>query len=126
MKRQVGPLILLSGLFLVSLQIVSIWQDSYPLGVNSIPENFLKAIRPGTLNPDPFFRLGLFYQWDFRSLDLDRAVHFLSEAIQRNPLNQEYWLSLAGLLQRRGEAGKGEKRSTLNMQRSTFNVRERS
>ena len=109
MKRQVGPLILLSGLFLVSLQIVSIWQDSYPLGVNSIPENFLKAIRPGTLNPDPFFRLGLFYQWDIRSLDLDRAVHFLCGAIQRNPLNQEYWLSLAGVLQRRGERGKAGK-----------------
>ena len=109
MKRRLGFLILLAGLIFAGLQIVSIWQDSYPLGADSIPEDFLKAIRQGSLNPDPFFRLGLFYQWDIRSADLERAVNFLREAIQRNPLNQEYWLSLAGVLQRRGEAGKAEK-----------------
>jgi tetratricopeptide (TPR) repeat protein len=109
MKRQLGAVILLAGLILAGLQIVSIWQDSYPLGVDSVPEDFLKAIRHGSLNPDPFFRLGLFYQWDLRSADLERAVNFLREAIERNPLNQDYWLSLAGVLQRRGEAGKAEK-----------------
>ncbi len=109
MKKWFGSLILLSGLIFGGLQIISIWQESYPLGIASIPEDFLKAIRHGALNPDPYYRLGLFYQWDIRNIDLERAVKYLVKAIQRNPLNQEYWLSLAGALQRQGEAGKAGK-----------------
>ncbi len=109
MKKKLGLVILLAGLIFAGLKIVSLWQESYPLGVDSVPEDFLKASRRGSLNPDPFFRLGLFYQWDIGSTDLERAFHFLGEAIRRSPLNQEYWLSLAGILKRRGEAGKAEK-----------------
>ncbi|MBP1717975.1 MAG: exported protein of unknown function [Deltaproteobacteria bacterium] len=102
-------MILLTGVIFAGLQIISLWQDSYPLGIDSIPEDFLKALRPHSINPDPFYRLGLFHQWDIRSMNLDQSVHFLSEAIQRNPLNQEYWLGLAAAFHRQGEPKKAGK-----------------
>jgi hypothetical protein len=106
MKKRVGLLILLAGLVFTGWQIVLLWQDSYPLGLDSVPDGFLKAARSGSMNPDPFYRLGSYYLWDIRGRNVDQAVRFSGEAVRRNPLNQEYWLALASALHRRGETEK--------------------
>jgi len=109
MKKRFRSLVLFCGLIFGGLQIGEVWEESYPRGVDSIPGSFLKATGRGTLNPDPYYRLGLFYQWDIRNIHLERAATCLGEAICRSPLNQEYWLHLAGVLERQGEAGKAGK-----------------
>jgi tetratricopeptide (TPR) repeat protein len=66
-------------------------------------ERFLKALRLAPSNPDPFYGLSLFYQWDFRSMDLKKSLSYLHQAIERNPLEQTYWINLAKIHQRLGE-----------------------
>ena len=66
--------------------------------------SLLKAARIEPSNPDPFQKLGVFYQWNFLQIDLKKAAQCFQKAIQRNPLEQEYWLHLARISQRMGEA----------------------
>ena len=66
-------------------------------------ERFLKALRLAPSNPDPFYGLSLFYQWDFRSMDLKKSLDYIHQAIERNPLEQAYWINLAKIRQRSGE-----------------------
>jgi hypothetical protein len=66
-------------------------------------EVFLKALRFAPSNPDPFYGLSLFYQWDFRSMDLKKSLSYIHQAIERNPLEQTYWINLAKIHQRLGE-----------------------
>jgi hypothetical protein len=53
--------------------------------------------------------LGLFYQWDIRNIDLKESQNFLKKAIERNPLEQQYWLNLAKILNRMGEKSASER-----------------
>jgi hypothetical protein len=53
--------------------------------------------------------LGIFHQWEIRNLDLNKSLGYLWKAIERNPLEQEYWLSLAKVYQRLGELKISEK-----------------
>jgi hypothetical protein len=64
---------------------------------------FFKALRFAPSNPDPFHGLSLFYQWDFRSTDLRKSLSYVHQAIERNPLEQTYWINLAKIHQRLGE-----------------------
>ena len=66
-------------------------------------EVFLKALRFAPSNPDPFYGLSLFYQWDFRSMDLKKSLSYIHQAIERNPLEQMYWINLAKIHQRLGD-----------------------
>lgn len=68
----------------------------------------ITAIQYDPANPDPYYRLGIFYQWDIRHLDLDKSLYFLREALKRNPLEQEYWLNLANAFQKKGEYSSAE------------------
>jgi hypothetical protein len=77
---------------------VSLLKPPYPS-----EERFLRALRFAPSNPDPFYGLSLFYQWDFRSMDLEKSLVYIREAIKRNPLEQTYWTNLAKVHQRLGE-----------------------
>lgn len=66
-------------------------------------ESFLKALRFAPSNPDPFYGLSLFYQWDFLSMDLKKSLSYIHQAIERNPLEQTYWINLAKIHDRLGE-----------------------
>ena len=52
--------------------------------------------------------MGLFYQWDIRNIDLKESLKYLRKAIERNPLEQQYYLNLAKILHRIGEKNASE------------------
>jgi len=109
MKRLFLCLFILIASFAAGYQILSIWRGISLYGENPSKENLLNALRLTPSNPDPFYRLGLLYQWDIHNIDLKESIQYLSKAIERNPLEQEYWLNLAKVLQRMGEQEASDK-----------------
>lgn len=109
MKRPfiAGILLFLSALS--SYEILSLWRGLYLYQKTPEKERFLQATELIPLDPDPYYRLGLFYQWDLKEADLNRSKDFFLKAIERNPLEQQYWLNLARVLQRLGEKEASEK-----------------
>lgn len=71
-------------------------------------ESLLEAVRIDPSNPDPFQKLGVLHQWNLLQVDLKKAARYFQKAIEKNPLEQEYWLHLARIYQRMGEAGASE------------------
>jgi hypothetical protein len=103
MKRFILSSLILFIAFLAGFHVLSLWRGSYPYGTNFSPETLLKAARLAPSNPDPFYRLAVFHQWEINNLDVNKSLGYLWKAIERNPLAQEYWLSLTKILQRKGE-----------------------
>lgn len=103
MKRILSALAVFAACVLAAYSILSTWMGFYPYQPDLPPAGFLKALQRDSSNPDPFYRLGVFHQWEIRHIDLPQALHYLKEAINRNPLEQEYWLSLATVFQRMDE-----------------------
>ena len=66
-------------------------------------ENLLEAARIEPSNPDPFQKLGVLHQYNLLQVDLKKSAQYFHEAVERNPLEQEYWLHLARIYQRTGE-----------------------
>jgi tetratricopeptide (TPR) repeat protein len=60
--------------------------------------------------------LGILYQWNLMTLDLKESAEYLQKAIERNPLEQEYWLNLAKIFQKMGE----EKKSGRALENATL------
>src|SRR4030042_3821781 len=89
---------------LIGYHIFSIWKGVSLSQTVPSKKSLLRTIKLNPSNPDPFYRLGLFYQWDIRNIDLKESLHYLREAIERNPLEQEYWLNLARIFQRMGKS----------------------
>jgi hypothetical protein len=83
--------------------VMSIWRGISLYQISVSEENLLRATRLAPSNPDPYYRLGLFYQWDIQHIDLREAARSFRKAIERNPLEQEYWLNLAKICHRMGE-----------------------
>jgi len=100
MKRVVLSLSVLALVFLAGFSILSLWRGSYPYGGTWSPESLSQATELASSNPDPFFRLGLFYHLEIQNVDLKKSLHYLGEAVGKNPLQQEYWLVTAKVLQR--------------------------
>jgi len=109
MKRLIFSILVLIISLITGYQILCIWRGISLYQTNFTEENLLKATRITPSNPDPFYRLGLFYQWDIRHVDLKQSLHYLRKAIERNPLAQEYWLNLAKVFQRTGERKSSER-----------------
>jgi len=108
MKRLSFFILILIISFFATYHILSLWRG---ISINQNPpsrESLLKAIQFTPTNPDPFYKLGFYYQWNFRQVNLKESLHFFIKAIERNPLDQEYWLNLAKILHRMGETGKSE------------------
>jgi len=104
MKR-VLPLLILIVSFIAGYRIISIWQGVHLYQKDITKERLLKATRLTSFNPDPYYRLGILYQWDIRNLDLKQSLHYFEQAIERNPIEQEYWLNAARSFQRTGKDG---------------------
>jgi hypothetical protein len=103
MRRFFSSAIILLLSLIVGYEIISIWRGISLYQTNFSKEKLLKATRDVPSNPDPFYRLGLFYQWDLRNIDLNESFNYFKKAIERNPLEQEYWLNVAKIFQRMGE-----------------------
>jgi len=83
--------------------ILSVWIGvSLYQGEPSV-SHFHQAIEHEARNPEPYYGLGLFYFWDLHEFDLEKAFRFLKQALERNPLEQPYWLSVARVLYRKGD-----------------------
>ncbi len=111
MKRIFFPVLAVAVSLAAGYCILGLWRG---IAFNPIPpseENLLKAIRFRTSNPEPYYRLGLFYQWDIGHMDLEESARYLRKAIERNPLEQEYWLQLAKILQRMGDSALSQRAS---------------
>ncbi|MDI6754459.1 MAG: carbohydrate binding domain-containing protein [Thermodesulfobacteriota bacterium] len=104
MKRFLWTSSILTIAVLTGFYILSTWRGFYPYRPTLSAEGFLRAIDIDPSNPDPFYRLGVFHQWEIHNIDLKKSLYYLKEAIKRNPLEQEYWLSLAKVFQRMGDA----------------------
>jgi hypothetical protein len=104
MKRILIPVFAVVVSLAAGYSIVCLWRGISLNPVHPSKENLLNAIRLNPANPEPYYRLGLFYQWDIRHIDLEESARYFRKAIERNPLEQEYWLQLAKILQRRGES----------------------
>ena len=108
MKRLFFSILVVTISLVVGYHILSIWRGISLYQANLSKESLLKAIRLNPSNPDPFYRLGIFYQWDFRNIDLKESLKYLRKAIERNPLEQQYYLNLAKILYRMGEKNASE------------------
>ena len=108
MKRFFLSILVVIVSLVVGYHILSTWRGIQLYQTNLSKESLLKAIRLNPSNPDPFFRLGIFYQWDFRNIDLKESLKYLKQAIGRNPLEQQYYLNLAKILYRMGEKNASE------------------
>ena len=88
--------------------IVNQWRGMVLSQEGLSKESLLQAVRTDPDNPEPFYKLGMLHQWNFQQVDLMESSQYLQLAIQRNPLEQEYWLNLAKVLQRMGEMESSE------------------
>ena len=109
MKRRLFPLLILVLSALAAYHILVLWKGISLYKTNVSKKSLLGAIRLNPSNPDPFYRLGLLYQWDIRNIDLKESLNYFRKAIERNPLEQQYYLNLAKVLQRMGERSVSEK-----------------
>ena len=108
MKRIFFSILVLIFSVVVGYSVLSIWRGIYLYQGNTSKDNLLKAIQLNPSNPDPFYRLGLLYQWDFWNIDLGESLKYIRKAIERNPFEQQYYLNLAKVYQRRGERDASE------------------
>ncbi|MCJ7783505.1 MAG: tetratricopeptide repeat protein, partial [Desulfobacterales bacterium] len=104
MKRILFPVLAVVVSLAAGYSILCLWRGFSLSPINPSKENLFKAIRLSPPNPEPYYRLGLYYQWDIRHIDLEESARYFRKAIERNPLEQEYWLQLAKILQRTGES----------------------
>ncbi|HVP78401.1 MAG TPA: tetratricopeptide repeat protein [Thermodesulfobacteriota bacterium] len=113
MKRIFFPVLAIAISLAAGYSILGLWRGMALNLLQPSEENLLKAVRLSPPNPEPYYRLGLYYQWDIRHIDLEESARYLRKAIERNPLEQEYWLQLAKILQRMGESA-GSRRALEN------------
>ncbi len=108
MKRILRAFLILTVCGAAGFSVLSTWRGFNAYAPQKAPEDWMRAIRTDASNPDPFYRLGVFYQWEIDNIDLKRSLSYLGEAIKRNPLEPEYWLSLARVWQRMGKTEASE------------------
>ncbi len=100
MKRFLLSFLLLGAILLASYHIVCTWRGLSLLQGDLSKDKIFRAIQLSPSNPDPFYKLGLFYQRDIQDGDLKESLRYLRRAIEKNRLEQDYWLNLANVLLR--------------------------
>ncbi len=103
MKRYLLWSLVIFFSLVVGYLIVCSWRGMAHSQKAYTKEGLLEASRIDPSNPDPFHKLGLLHQWDLLQIDLTESFRYFSKAIERNPLEQEYWIGLARIFQRMGE-----------------------
>ena len=109
MKRLLFSILILILLLFVGYHVLSMWRGITLYQADLSKESLLKAIQITPSYSDPYYRLGLFYQWEIRSINPKESLHYLQMAIERNPLEQEYWLNLSKIYRSLGETSGSEK-----------------
>ncbi len=102
MKKRLIPGFILILSLLVGYFVLSLWKGVLLNPPESSRDDFERVIRLTPSNPDPYYRLALLYEWEIHKADLQKSVRYLKQAIEWNPLEQQYWLHLAKLLFRNG------------------------
>lgn len=108
MKRFIFPLLIIIASIFAAYHIIATWRGMSLSQRAYTRESLLEAARIDPSNPDPFQKLGVLHQWNLLQVDLKKAARYFQKAIEKNPLEQEYWLNLARIYQRMGEAGASE------------------
>ena len=103
MRRILFPVLVGLVSMAVGYHIVILWKGTRLSQVHLSKENLVRAIRLNPSNPDPSYRLALFHQLDFSNVDLEKSLAYLKKAIERNPLEQQYYLNLARVFLRMGK-----------------------
>jgi len=102
-KRLFFYSLVLASCAFVGYSILSLWRGVHLFQTNPSEEVLFKVLQLTPWNPGPFYRLGLLHQMDIRHIDLKKSLRYLHQAIERNPLEQNYWIHLAKVFQRMGE-----------------------
>ena len=105
MKKLLLSILILILSFVAGYSVLSIWIGVSLYRENPSREDLQKTIRLTPSNPDPYYRLALFHEWNIQNIDLKQSLHFLKKAIEHNPLEQQYWIHLAKIFFRIGEKG---------------------
>ena len=108
MKKLIASFLILSVSILSAYSVLTLWKGVHLYLDNPSRERLLKALRFTPSNPNLFYRLALYYQWNMEAVDLKVSLHYLGKAIERNPLEQSYWLSLAKVLNKMGDGKASE------------------
>ena len=103
MKKLLLPILILILSFIAGYSVLSIWIGVSLYRETPSREDLEKVIRLTPSNPDPYYRLALFHEWNIKNIDLKQSLHFLKKAIEHNPLEQQYWIQLAKIFFRIGE-----------------------
>jgi hypothetical protein len=78
--------------------VVAVWRGVVLSQEGTSKETLSRAIGVDPDNPMPFHKLGLLHQWSLLQTDLRESERFFQEAIEKNPLEQEYWFDLAKVI----------------------------
>ncbi len=109
MKRYLLWSLVIFFSLIIGYQIIGLWRGMAVSKRAYTREGLLEAGRIDSSNPVPFHKLAILHQWNLLQVDLDASVRNFSKAIDRNPLEQEYWLGLARTFQRMGDSHAFEK-----------------
>ncbi len=105
MKRIILSFLIIIASIFAAYHIISTWRGISLSQKAYTRESLLEAASIDPSNPDPFQRLGVLHQWNLLQVNLEEAAQYFQKAIEKNPLEQEYWLQLARIFQRMEEAG---------------------
>ena len=83
MKRIFFPVLAVVVSLAAGYLILGIWRGISFQPINLSKENLLRATQLTPSNPDPYYRLGLFYQWDIHHIDLKESARYFRKAIER-------------------------------------------
>ncbi len=102
MKRYLIWIVTMGFAFLTGVHILNLWRGVSHSQMAFSQNQLLEAAQIDLDNPDPFYRLSVLNQWDLFQGDLRKSNQYLRQAIERNPLDQDYWLQLATIFHRMG------------------------
>ena len=100
MKKTLSSIFVIVIALALGYQVLTLWMGTVLAQKGLSKEDLLKAIRLTPDNPEPFYKLSVYHQLNLFNIDAQESYSHLQKAIERNPLEQEYWLSLAKTLQR--------------------------
>lgn len=100
MKRYLILIWVIGMASLTGFHILNLWSGVSHSWSALDQDQLLRATQIDFNNPDPFYRLSVLHQWDLDHVDLRKSYAYLQQAIDRNPLEQDYWLHLAIIFQK--------------------------
>jgi hypothetical protein len=103
MRRLLTLFLIIGASTFVGYHVICVWRGMALSQKAYTRESLLEAARIEPFNPDPFQKLGVIHQYNLLQVDLKESAGYFKKAIERNPLEQEYWLHLSRIYQRMGE-----------------------